>query len=313
MGTRGLYGFRKDGIDKATYNHFDSYPDYLGRNAAELLVFTTPELMEKVYESIILVDKNVPPTPEQVKECVDAGYYNGSVSEQSTADWYCLLRNLQGELEEYKKNAAAGRTTYMADGINFIKDSLFCEYAYIFNLDTQKLEFYVGFQHGPQAGNRYGEEPDEEGYYPCRLCLEIPFGTEHTPDEIVEMMEQAESQSELAAKGELKLDQKYIDALEKLDWQVSSYTDDGRVELETYSPAGEDFLMCVEVEDFPRAVAEYAADFDPDEHIEMWIEARKNGVSGIPGTRELVHDAEDIDKMLQKLADALREVEEASA
>ena len=45
----------------------------------------------------------------------------------------------------------------------------------------------------------------------------------------------------------------------------------------------------------------------------MWIEARKNGVSGVPGTRELVHDAEDIDKMLQKLADALREAEEASA
>lgn len=68
-------------------------------------------------------------------------------------------------------------------------------------------------------------------------------------------------------RGKRALEQKYIDVLEKFDWQVSSYTDDGRVELETYSPAGEDFLMCVEVEDFPRAVAEYAADFDPDEHI----------------------------------------------
>ena len=56
-----------------------------------------------------------------------------------------------------------------------------------------------------------------------------------------------------------KLEQKYMDVLEKHDWSVSSYTDDGRVEIETYSPAGEDFLMCVEVENFPRAVAEYAA------------------------------------------------------
>lgn len=109
-----------------------------------------------------------------------------------------------------------------------------------------------------------------------------------------------------------KLDQKYLDVLENHDWQVSSYTGDGRVELQKYSPAGEDFNICVEVEDFPRAVAEYAADFDPDEHIEMWIEARHNGVKGVPSTRELVHDAEDIDKMLQELASALREAEETT-
>ena len=97
-----------------------------------------------------------------------------------------------------------------------------------------------------------------------------------------------------------KLKKKYIAVLEKMDWSVSSYTDDGRVEIETYSPAGEDFLMCVEVENFPRAVAEYAAGFDVDEHIEMW-----SGTNGVPSARELVHDAEAIDKMLDELADAL--------
>jgi len=102
-----------------------------------------------------------------------------------------------------------------------------------------------------------------------------------------------------------ELEQKYVDILEARDWSVSSYTDDGRVELEWYSPAGEDFLMCVSVENFPEAVAEYAADFDIDEHIAMWIEAKRNGVSGVPSARELVHDAEDIDKYLQELAAAL--------
>lgn len=312
MGTRGLYGFRKDGIDKTTYNHFDSYPDYLGRKAAELCAFATPELLEKIYDSIILVDEDVPPTPEQVKQCVDAGYYDGSVSEQSTEDWYCLLRNLQGEFEEYKKNAVAGRTTFMADRKEFITNSLFCEYAYIFNIDTQKLEFWVGFQHRVQPGNRYGEEPDEDGCYPCRLCLELPIGGKLSPDKAVEMMCRAEQEAEQEEKGEQRLDQKYIDILEKHDWSVSSYTGDGRVELEKYSPAGEDFIMCVEVENFPQAVAEYAADFDIDEHIEMWIEARHNGVSGVPSTRELVKDAEDIDKMLQELAAALFKAEETA-
>lgn len=102
-----------------------------------------------------------------------------------------------------------------------------------------------------------------------------------------------------------KLKKKYIAVLEKMDLSVSSYTDDGRVEIETYSPAGEDFIMCVEVENFPRAVAEYAAGFDVDEHIEMWIEAKRSGTNGVPSARELVRDAEAIDKMLDELADAL--------
>jgi len=106
-----------------------------------------------------------------------------------------------------------------------------------------------------------------------------------------------------------QIEQAFIDALEARDWAVSSYTDDGRVELEWYSPAGEDFCICVAVDNFPEAVAEYAADFDIDEHIAMWIEAKRNGTSGVPSTRELVHDAEDIDKELQELAAALAEAE----
>ena len=81
-----------------------------------------------------------------------------------------------------------------------------------------------------------------------------------------------------------KLEQKYLDVLEKHEWAVSSYTDDGRVEIEKYSPAGEDFLICVEVENFPDAVMEYYESFDVDDHIDMWVEARRNGVSGIPST-----------------------------
>lgn len=109
-----------------------------------------------------------------------------------------------------------------------------------------------------------------------------------------------------------QIEKRYLDVLEKHDWAVSSYTDDGRVELEKYSPAGEDFSICVGVENLPAEVREYAAGFDIDEHIEMWIEARRNGTSGVPSTRELVKDAEDIDKMLQELGAALSRAEEVS-
>lgn len=96
-----------------------------------------------------------------------------------------------------------------------------------------------------------------------------------------------------------ELKQKYIDILEENDWSVSSYTDDGRVELQKYSPTGEDF---------PNAMRDCAMDFDANEHAAMWIEARGK-VSGVPDSiRELIDDAEEIQEMLNELADAFEAV-----
>lgn len=102
----------------------------------------------------------------------------------------------------------------------------------------------------------------------------------------------------------MTLSKEFTEASERLDWTVHEF-EDGTVELEKYSPAGEDFSFCVSVENFVDEVKEYAAGFDIDEHIEMWIQAKRSGVKGVPSTRELVHDAEDIDEMLQELAIAI--------
>lgn len=99
------------------------------------------------------------------------------------------------------------------------------------------------------------------------------------------------------------------EACEALGWSVDE-SDDGYVEVGKYSPAGEDFSFSANADNFIEEVKQYSAGFDIDEHIEMWIEARKNGVGGVPSTRELVDDAEDIDKMLQELASKLAELED---
>ena len=101
-----------------------------------------------------------------------------------------------------------------------------------------------------------------------------------------------------------------LDATEGLGWRVDIEAQDEKwyAEFEKYSPAGEDFIFTVwfvDANELVEGVKEYAADFDQDEHIEMWIGARRNGVCGIPSTRKLVKDAEDIDQMLKELAEAL--------
>lgn len=91
---------------------------------------------------------------------------------------------------------------------------------------------------------------------------------------------------------------------ERLGWKVEE-CDDGTVEFRKYSPAGEDFSFTVNAKEAAKEIYEYYDGFDVDEHIEMWIEARKSGVPGVPSTRELVQDAEDISEMLKELAGAV--------
>ena len=183
MGTRGLYGFRKNGVDKTTYNHFDSYPDCLGNNVVEFCKSTSIAEMNKIFDRIVLVEEDSKPTEQQIDDCIE--YYNGNVSMQNTEDWYCLLREAQGNLNVYKNGLK-----YMIDNSAFIKDSLFCEYAYIINLDTECLEFWVGFQKKPDENNRYGTESDDNlgKYFPCKMVAYYPLDTDKTVEEIVEDM-----------------------------------------------------------------------------------------------------------------------------
>ena len=174
MGTRGIYGFRKNGVDKLSYNRYDSYPDYLGEQVCKFCAgYTLPE-MNDLFDKIVMVDESAKPTNEQIGQCMSAGLADLSVSTQKVDDWYCLLRNAQGDLTVLDKLVKSGGVAYMIDNQEFIKDSLFCEFGYIINLDTNMLEFWVGFQREPQEGNRYGEE-QEDGYYPCALKAEFPL------------------------------------------------------------------------------------------------------------------------------------------
>lgn len=115
---------------------------------------------------------------------------------------------------------------------------------------------------------------------------------------------------------ENELIEKIVDKAEELEWNVDLESQENHstgetetyAEFRKYSPAGEDFSFTVfydDADDLARKVLDYSEEFDVDEHIEMWVEARRNGVSGVPSTRALCDDAEAIDTMVQELAAAL--------
>lgn len=160
MGTRGLWGFVSEGVEKLTYNHFDSYPSGLG---TELLAFVRDHIGTHGLESfkadarsLELIDEDVKPTEAQKQKARDAGVVDLSVSEQSEDDWYCLLRNAQGD------PAKLLQVGMMSDGSSFALDSLFCEWAYVIDLDAERFEVYRGFQKAAHTQGRFADRRDPD-------------------------------------------------------------------------------------------------------------------------------------------------------
>lgn len=101
---------------------------------------------------------------------------------------------------------------------------------------------------------------------------------------------------------------------EQLGWSVDEEIEDTRhlFEFSQMSPAGEDFLFYVDGETPHSLIHEvfvYAENFDEDEHISMWLQAKDSEVQGVPSARELVDDAKAIQDMLNELSDVLSAAE----
>ena len=102
------------------------------------------------------------------------GWYNDSVSTRNDNDWYCLLRELQVP-DMFQNSVDEDKNVFIDNYIHFIRESLMCEYGYIFDLDSLELEIYEGRQKEPSEGNRYGTEKDDTGYYPCKLICSFSY------------------------------------------------------------------------------------------------------------------------------------------
>ncbi|NOG70443.1 hypothetical protein HJG45_08680 [Roseicella sp. DB1501] len=161
--------------DKLLYNHFDSYPEGLGEDmiAFARKIATDVPKYRSLAENLRMVDPDSTPDIETVERAAQAGLHDLTVSNRSTTDWYCVLRNLQGEPE---KTLEFGIAT--SGGNDFVADSLFCEWAYIINFDTGEIEIYKGFNTDPAAAGRYAslkDKGDGVEYFGVRLLGTFPL------------------------------------------------------------------------------------------------------------------------------------------
>ena len=157
MGTRNITAVFCDGTYKiAQYGQYDGYPSGQGKTA---LVFcrkhlTTADGIEEFRDAI-----------KNARFATDAELFEGRIGEHPAFDrgvGAVILELIINNVEEI----------VLKNSISFVADSLFCEWAYVIDLDNETLEVFKGFNESALSPNeRFASVPphDDSGYHPVKL------------------------------------------------------------------------------------------------------------------------------------------------
>ena len=204
MGTRGLYCVVIDNQFKvAQYGQWDAYPSGQGTDVYEFLKETVEnQQLEKFKERVRALR---PATQEEIENCwIECGAKRG---EQFVS--IDVSKKVGERYPQFQRDLAAGVLQMILDGevetvdlqTEFAADSLFCEWAYVVDLDNDVLEVYEGFQKGPHDKGRFVKglekvDPEHrtEDYYPVAEI--IRFKVDDLPGDVesyVQTIEKASS------------------------------------------------------------------------------------------------------------------------
>lgn len=166
MGTRSSIGVHVNGKDKLTYNQYDGYPTGVGKQVYEQI---RALIKQHGWDGVVKLATKLKQVKSDKEFTKKEKEKYGDLWQQvdTSKSMYALLRGLQGDL------GAMLERGIMTKHNNFIKESLFCEWAYILNVDEKTFEIYKGFQTAPHTKGRYAKCKADFGYYACALIHTI--------------------------------------------------------------------------------------------------------------------------------------------
>lgn len=94
-------------------------------------------------------------------------------------------------------------------------------------------------------------------------------------------------------------------AIEKCGWNINS---DTSIEMWTDTAGQDVFIECNKPEELVDAIKNRYENYDIDEEVKLYLEAKNNGFQGVPSATILVKDCEEVAKKLEELYFAVCEV-----
>lgn len=175
MGTRHLIAVKVDGDYKvAQYGQWDGYPEGQGTGVlAFLRGMERAAFLAKVRATHLI-------TPQEMDEY---GARLGS-NWAKTHPW--LSRDAGSDILGYVMQQPDG--LWLKNSIDFAGDSLFCEFAYVIDFDTETFEVFKGFNKEPVPdGARFTARASDgaAGYEPVRLWHSWPLSALPTEEQFL--------------------------------------------------------------------------------------------------------------------------------
>jgi len=213
MGTRGVtHVIAEKQTRIAKYCQWDNYPSGRGAELVKVLRKNLRPTTKKSFEDRLNFIK------EKVKSVVyvsnedyaqrwkdagadDSGRASMEVSNKFAEKNGHLSRNMGGE--ELLELIIQGKTNETMLDIEFAADSLFCEWAYVVDLDKKVLEVYQGFNTKPLSKRErfyslQGKEEPGSGYYPVKLVKKYELNNLPTVKTFVEEINKLTQEEEEA-------------------------------------------------------------------------------------------------------------------
>ena len=197
MGTRHLICAVSDNKYRiAQYGQWDGYPEGQGGSILEFLKspmveqlksnlkhcsWLTDDEYEKLWESFG-VNKNQDYVDHDIYKDFCSKYPH--LSRDTGAGILNIVANTTGEIK-------------LQNSLDFSKDSLFCEWAYVIDFDKNTFEVYKGFNETPlDESDRFytAEQEDDNGMYPVKLIKSFDLSGLPAEEEFLEICEPAEDE-----------------------------------------------------------------------------------------------------------------------
>lgn len=191
MGTRSLICVFKDGKYKvAQYSRWDGYPEGQGIG---VLKFLTKEMDRNLFETKLNMVRfgTEEELNKQWKECGadDSGWVNMEVSNRHKKLYPENDRDTGSDILSIIQNT--NKPLVLENSLEFAADSLFCEWAYVIDLDKNTFEVYEGFNQEPLDDNErfsfldYNPPHRTDKYYPVRLVAIFDINNLPTEEEFL--------------------------------------------------------------------------------------------------------------------------------
>ncbi len=173
MGTRHLTAVVLNGAFRvAQYGQWDGYLSGQGKT---ILDFISQMDVEKFKENVskcrFISDEENTKLWEAAGAPKDSQYVTMEVSENMKKLYPALSRDTGADVLNL---IYEGKADMLQDSISFAGESLFCEFAYVLDLDKGKLEIYLGFNKGKARG-RFSKMKVDKEYNPVTLWKTLTF------------------------------------------------------------------------------------------------------------------------------------------